>query len=82
MEYLYLIGGLIVLFVAGELLVKGSVIVAYRFKISTLVVGLTVVSFGTSAPELFVSLMATLDGYQDIAVGNVVGSNIANLETE
>ena len=79
MEYLELIGGILILFIAGELLVKGSVNVAYRFKISTLVVGLTVVSFGTSAPELFVSLIATLNGYQDIAVGNVVGSNIANL---
>lgn len=67
------------LFVSGELLVKGAVTVAYRFKISKLVVGLTVVSLGTSAPELFVSLMAALNGHPDIAVGNVVGSNIANL---
>ena len=74
-----MLGGLLLLFVSGELLVKGSVNVAYRFKISKLVVGLTVVSFGTSAPELFVSMMAALDGHPDIAVGNVVGSNIANL---
>jgi cation:H+ antiporter len=79
MDYLYLIGGLLLLFISGELLVKGAVNIAYRFKISKLVVGLTVVSFGTSAPELFVSLMAALDGHPDIAIGNVVGSNIANL---
>ncbi len=79
MDYLYLIGGLLLLFVSGELLVKGAVSIAYRFKISKLVVGLTVVSFGTSAPELFVSLMAAIDGHPDIAVGNVIGSNIANL---
>lgn len=79
MDIVYLIGGLLLLFISGELLVKGAVSIAYRFKISTLVVGLTIVSFGTSAPELFVSLMAALDGYPDIALGNVVGSNIANL---
>lgn len=79
MDFVYLIGGLLLLFVSGELLVKGAVTVAYRFKISKLVVGLTVVSLGTSAPELFVSLMAALNGHPDIAVGNVVGSNIANL---
>ena len=78
MDYLYLIGGLLLLFISGELLVKGAVSIAYRFKISKLVVGLTVVSFGTSAPELFVSMMAALDGHPDIAVGNVIGSNIAN----
>lgn len=79
MDLLYLFGGLLLLFISGELLVKGAVNVAYRFKISKLVVGLTVVSLGTSAPELFVSLMAALDGHPDIAIGNVVGSNIANL---
>ena len=79
MDLVYLFGGLLLLFISGELLVKGAVNVAYRFKISKLVVGLTVVSFGTSAPELFVSMMAAMDGHPDIAVGNVVGSNIANL---
>lgn len=79
MDFIYLFGGLLLLFISGELLVRGAVNVAYRFKISKLVVGLTVVSLGTSAPELFVSLMAALDGHPDIAVGNVVGSNIANI---
>jgi cation:H+ antiporter len=60
-------------------LVKGGVCLAKRFKISTLVVGLTIVSLGTSAPELFVSLSAALKGNPDIAIGNVIGSNISNI---
>jgi len=79
MNLLLLFGGLALLFIAGELLVSGSVKVAYRFKVSKLVVGLTVVSLGTSAPELFVSIIAALKGHPDIAVGNVIGSNIANI---
>lgn len=74
-----LILGLIILVVGGELLVKGSVTIANNFKISPLVIGMTIVSFGTSAPELLVSLQAALDGNPSIAIGNVVGSNIANL---
>jgi len=76
---LILILGLATLVIGGELLVKGAVGIALKFKVSTLVVGLTVVSFGTSAPELLVSLSAALDGRSAIAIGNVVGSNIANL---
>jgi cation:H+ antiporter len=64
---------------SGDLLVKGGVALASHFKISTLVVGVTVVSFGTSAPELFVSLDAALSGSPDISIGNVVGSNISNI---
>lgn len=79
MAYVLLIVGLALLLVSGELLVKGAVNLAYTFKISTLVVGMTIISFGTSAPELLVSLKATLQGHPDIAVGNVVGSNIANI---
>ncbi|PCJ82442.1 MAG: hypothetical protein COA57_13200 [Flavobacteriales bacterium] len=79
MAYLLLLGGLLVLVASGEALVRGAVGLALRFKISTLVVGMTVVSFGTSAPELLVSLQAALDGHADIALGNVVGSNITNL---
>ena len=71
--------GLILLFLGGELLVKGSVALALKMRISTLVVGMTVVSFATSAPELFVSLQAVLNGSNDIAFGNVIGSNIANI---
>ncbi len=71
--------GLVLLFFGGELLVRGSVSLALKIHISTLVVGMTVVSFATSAPELFVSLQAVLNGSNDIAFGNVIGSNIANI---
>jgi cation:H+ antiporter len=79
MAYLSLIGGLILLFFSGDTLVKGSVQLSRYFKLSTLVIGLTVVAFGTSAPELFVSLKAAFDGVPDLAIGNVIGSNIANI---
>lgn len=79
MDYLLLILGLAVLIVGGEFLVKGAVGCSAAFKISPLVIGMTVVSFGTSAPELLVSLQSALDGNPGIAIGNVVGSNIANI---
>ena len=79
MEYLYFIAGLIVLFISGDYLVKGGVALASRFGVSTLVIGLTVVAFGTSAPELIVSLNAAVNGHPEIAIGNVIGSNIANI---
>ncbi|RXQ88138.1 calcium/sodium antiporter [Ancylomarina salipaludis] len=79
MDYLYLIIGFVILLSSGDLLVKGGVALSSHFKISTLVVGVTVISFGTSAPELFVSLGAALSGSPDIAIGNVVGSNISNI---
>lgn len=71
--------GLVLLFFGGEILVKGSVALALKMKISTLVVGLTIVSLATSSPELFVSLQASFDGSTNISFGNVIGSNIANL---
>jgi len=76
---LLLIAGLAVLVVGGEVLVRGAGGLARSFGISPLVVGLTVVSFATSAPELAVTVQATLDGTPGLAVGNVVGSNIANV---
>ncbi len=79
MDYLYLFIGFVILLYSGDLLVKGGVALSSHFKVSTLVVGVTVVSFGTSAPELFVSLDAALHGSPDIAIGNVIGSNIANI---
>ena len=79
MNYIYLILGLSLLAMGGEFLVRGSVSLALRLKISTLVVGMTVVSFATSAPELLVSLDAALSGYPDISLGNVIGSNISNI---
>ncbi|MCA9321528.1 MAG: calcium/sodium antiporter [Planctomycetes bacterium] len=74
-----LVGALAVLTVGAELLVRGASMLARRLGISELAVGLTVVAFGTSAPELVVSLSAALGGSSDIAVGNVVGSNICNI---
>lgn len=71
--------GLILLVVGGEFLVRSSVAISFKFSISKLVIGMTVVSFATSAPELLVSLQAALDGFSDIALGNVIGSNIANI---
>ena len=76
---LFLLLGLVFLFYGGEFLVRGSVSLALKMKISTLVVGMTIVSFATSSPELFVSLQAVLDGSSNIAFGNVIGSNIANI---
>ncbi|EMR01747.1 calcium/sodium antiporter [Cesiribacter andamanensis] len=76
---LVLLAGLTLLIISGDFLVRGASSLALRMHISTLVVGLTVVAFGTSAPELFVSIRAALEGTPDIATGNVVGSNICNL---
>lgn len=73
------IAGLAFLTVGGDSLVRGASGLAKNFGVSSLVIGLTVVAFGTSAPELIVSLLATFDGKPDIAVGNVVGSNIFNV---
>ena len=79
MQIFWLVLGLAILIVSGDFLVKGSVGVAQKFKLSPLVIGMTVVSFGTSAPELFVSIKAALMGSPDLAIGNVIGSNIANI---
>ena len=79
MDYIFIILGLIALVVGGEILVRGATSIALKFKITPFVVGMTVVAFGTSAPELLVSLSAALDGSPDISIGNVVGSNIANI---
>jgi len=79
LDFVILILGLAVLVVGGEFLVKGAVGIARNLDISPLVIGMTVVSFGTSAPELLVSLQAAAEGSPEIAVGNVIGSNIANL---
>jgi len=76
---IWIVLGLVVLIVGGELLVRGASALAVAMSISPLVVGLTVVAFGTSAPELAVSLQAAVVGKGDLAVGNVVGSNIANV---
>ncbi|PHS03855.1 MAG: hypothetical protein COA88_14870 [Kordia sp.] len=76
---LYLIGGLVFLVLGGDYLVKASVGLSFKLNISKMVIGMTVVSFATSAPELLVSLQAALEGSPAIAINNVVGSNIANI---
>lgn len=76
---LQVFAGLALLFCGGELLVKGAVSIARLAKISNVVIGLTVVALGTSAPELVISLYAALGNHHDIAVGNVLGSNISNI---
>lgn len=77
--FLLLLGGLVLLVLGGELLVRGSVNVASRLGVSPLVIGLTLVGFGTSTPELVTSVQAALAGAPGIAYGNIVGSNIANI---
>jgi cation:H+ antiporter len=76
---LQLLGGLALLLLGGKYLVKGSVEITKHFNISKLVVGMTVVALGTSAPELLVSVQAALKGIPEISIGNVIGSNIANV---
>lgn len=79
MDYLWITLGIILLLLGGDWLVKASVDLALRARVSVLVVGMTVVSFATSAPELLVSLDAAINGFVDISFGNVLGSNMANI---
>ncbi len=78
-DLLFIIGGLVLLIFGGNWLLKSAVGLSLRLNISKVVIGMTVVSFATSLPELIVSIKAALDGSPDLAFGNVVGSNIANL---
>jgi len=79
MNFLFLILGVILLTVGGEALIRGALAVSQRLGVSPLLSGLVIVGFGTSAPELVVSVDAALNGQPDIAIGNVVGSNIGNI---
>ena len=79
LELILIIIGLAILVAGAEGLVRGSASLAARFRIPPLVIGLTIVSFGTSAPELTVNIVSALNGSPDLAIGNVVGSNIANI---
>lgn len=79
LTYLMLAGGLLGLFLGGDWLVRGASQIAARFSVPPLIIGLTIVGFGTSTPELLVSLQAAFDGLSGIAIGNVIGSNIANI---
>jgi cation:H+ antiporter len=79
LAYVEVIAGLVFLVAAGDILIRGAVSIAENFGISKLVVGLTVIAFGTSAPELVVGIDAAYSGVPTLALGNVVGSNIANI---
>ncbi len=79
MAYIEVIAGLILLVVAGDIMIRGAVSIAENFGMSKLVIGLTVIAFGTSAPELVVGIDAALTGVPSMALGNVVGSNTANI---
>ncbi|MEP3211297.1 MAG: calcium/sodium antiporter [Maribacter sp.] len=76
---LLILAGLVLLILGGNWLLKAAVALSLKLNIPKIVIGMTVVSFATSAPELIVSVQAALDGFPDLALGNVVGSNIANL---
>lgn len=79
LDLLYIILGLLILVLGGNWLLKAAVALSLRLQIPKIVIGMTVVSFATSAPELIVSIKAALDGFPDLSLGNVIGSNIANL---
>ena len=79
MNFLLIIGGLILLILGGNWLLKSAVALSLKLAIPKIIIGMTVVSFATSAPELIVSINAALNGSSDLALGNVIGSNIANL---
>ncbi len=79
MNYLFVLAGIVLLYLGGEGLVRGAVRLARSLGISPLVIGLTIVAFGTSSPELFANLAAVLGGTPQLAFGNIVGSNIANI---
>lgn len=76
---LFIVLGLVLLISGGNWLLKSAVALSLRLNIPKIIIGMTVVSFATSAPELIVSIKAALDGFPDLALGNVIGSNIANL---
>ena len=78
-DLIYVVAGLALLYFGGEFLISGSLRIAHRFKISPFVIGATVMGFGTSSPELAVSILASIREEAEVAVGNVIGSNIANV---
>lgn len=79
LNIIFLLAGLALILLGANILTDGSASVAKRFKISDLVIGLTIVAFGTSAPELVISVLSSLKGSAEMAIGNVVGSNIFNI---
>ena len=76
---IYLVSGILLLYFSGEWLVSGSTSLAKHLNIRPFVIALTFVAFGTSAPELAISVHSAVKGYQGITLGNIIGSNIANI---
>jgi len=79
MKYLFLLAGFLILIYSGKYLVKSSISIANRFNIPRIIIGITIVALGTSAPELLVSVSASLKGHPDVAIYNIIGSNISNI---
>jgi cation:H+ antiporter len=79
MTYILLLLGFVALIVGADLLVKGGANIAHKYKVSEMTIGLTIVSFGTSMPELVVSFSANLDGHANLAIANILGSNTMNV---
>ena len=79
MDVIFFIVGTAILLTSGDFLVRAAISISNKLKISPMVVGLTVIAFGTSAPELLVGIQATWNGYGGLAIGNIIGSNIANV---
>ena len=79
LNIIFIISGLVCIILSANWLVSGASAIAKKFKISDMVIGLTIVAFGTSAPELTINIISTINGNTEIAIGNVLGSNIANI---
>ena len=79
MDVIFFIVGTAILLTSGDFLVRAAISISIKLKISPMVIGLTVIAFGTSAPELLVGIQATWNGYGGLAIGNIIGSNIANV---
>lgn len=79
MNFLFIVIGLALLIYGGDWLLKAAISISFKFNISRIVIGMTIVSFATSAPELIVSVKSALEGFSDLSFGNVIGSNIANI---
>ena len=79
LNFVLIIVGFVLLIKGADILVEGSSGIAKKFHIPEIIIGLTVVSIGTSMPELFVSITSALNNYEDMAIGNIIGSNLCNL---
>ena len=79
MDLIFFIVGTAILLVSGDLLIRAAIAISFKVKISPMIIGLTVIAFGTSVPELLVGIQATWNGYSGLALGNIIGSNIANV---